>query len=190
MRPKYSPQAPRELWEGELTDHQAATLEQIALGKTTSEAAEALLVGEQTIKSNLTEVYAKLDVKNRVEVARWWWENVELVESRRSQLEVLANLRAYIEVERDVDERTVHVQDGVVLASWQERHRLHSDAPYIGCVFCRDQFYSRAEVERAILVQTSDVLDEEQVRTVVDEMTVAFDEYVARTLERIRDASS
>lgn len=182
----YPAQAPRELWSRWLTDRQAAAVEQVALGKSNIEAAEDLCVTQQTIKYHLTEAFLRIDVDSRLAAARWWWDNVELAEMRDNHRETVAGLRARLAVKHDVDERMVHFEDGATLASWVDVHRLHKD-PYVGCVFCRDQFYSRAEVERALAHFGG--VSPSVVKDAVDGMAVAVDEYVARTIERIRESS-
>lgn len=77
-----APLPPRELpeprhWRMVLSRPEAATLALVALGWSNREAALGLCVTEQTVKWRLAAVYEKLNVRNRVEAARWWWEHVE-----------------------------------------------------------------------------------------------------------------
>ena len=50
----------------------------IAKGRTNQEIAGELFISLGTVKSHLTSIQNKLDVRNRVEIAAWAWEN-ELV---------------------------------------------------------------------------------------------------------------
>jgi len=50
------------------TEHQIAQL--VADGKTNKEVAAALVVAERTVESALTQIYRKLDVRSRTELAR------------------------------------------------------------------------------------------------------------------------
>ena len=60
-----------------MTPRQAEVLELIAAGKETHEIAAELFICEQTVKYHIGELYANLNVRNRIELARWWWVNVE-----------------------------------------------------------------------------------------------------------------
>lgn len=53
--------------------------------------------------------------------------------------------RAELEVYRDQAKRLLMFDGGPELMSHVEMHRHHGDEPYIGCVFCRDQFCAVAE---------------------------------------------
>lgn len=47
----------------------------VARGRTNNEIAAELFVSLSTVKTHLTNIHAKLDARNRVEVAAWAWEN-------------------------------------------------------------------------------------------------------------------
>jgi DNA-binding NarL/FixJ family response regulator len=65
-------------WQGKLTSREAEVLEALAAGLMNGEIAEALGLTERTIKFHVTNVYMRLNVRNRVMAARWWWEHVEM----------------------------------------------------------------------------------------------------------------
>ena len=45
----------------------------IARGRTNNEIAGELFISLSTVKSHLTSIHNKLDVRNRVEIAAWAW---------------------------------------------------------------------------------------------------------------------
>ena len=45
----------------------------IAKGRTNNEIAAELFISLSTVKSHLTSIHNKLDVRNRVEIAAWAW---------------------------------------------------------------------------------------------------------------------
>ena len=54
----------------ELTPTERRVAELVAGGKTNKEVAAALVVAERTVESTLTQIYRKLDVRSRTELAR------------------------------------------------------------------------------------------------------------------------
>ena len=54
----------------ELTSTEQRIAELVAEGKTNKEVAATLVVAERTIESALTQIYRKLDVRSRTELAR------------------------------------------------------------------------------------------------------------------------
>jgi DNA-binding CsgD family transcriptional regulator len=55
---------------GDLTESERRVALLVAEGKTNREVATALFLGERTVASHLTHIYAKLDVRSRTELAR------------------------------------------------------------------------------------------------------------------------
>jgi DNA-binding CsgD family transcriptional regulator len=55
---------------GDLTESERRVAELVAEGKTNREVATTLFLGERTVASHLTHIYAKLDVRSRTELAR------------------------------------------------------------------------------------------------------------------------
>lgn len=55
---------------GELTAHELRIAELVSEGKTNKEVAAALFVTDRTVESALTQIYRKLDVRSRTELAR------------------------------------------------------------------------------------------------------------------------
>ena len=55
---------------GDLTESERRVAVLVAEGKTNREVATALFLGERTVASHLTHIYAKLDVRSRTELAR------------------------------------------------------------------------------------------------------------------------
>ena len=51
----------------ELTPRERDVLRQLALGRSNKEIAAALLIGEETVKSHVGGVFAKLQVENRAQ---------------------------------------------------------------------------------------------------------------------------
>ncbi|MCE7003853.1 response regulator transcription factor [Kibdelosporangium philippinense] len=56
-----------------LTERELGVVKLVALGKTNEEVADELYVTQATVKTHLANVYRKLGVRNRVEVAAWAW---------------------------------------------------------------------------------------------------------------------
>ena len=55
---------------GELTPTERRVAELVAEGKTNKEVAAILVVADRTVESALTQIYRKLDVRSRTEMAR------------------------------------------------------------------------------------------------------------------------
>jgi DNA-binding NarL/FixJ family response regulator len=55
---------------GELTPHERRIAELVRDGLTNKEVAAALFVSDRTVESALTQIYRKLDVRSRTELAR------------------------------------------------------------------------------------------------------------------------
>jgi DNA-binding CsgD family transcriptional regulator len=53
-----------------LTDAERRVAKLVAEGRTNREVASALFLGERTVASHLTRIYAKLGVRSRTELAR------------------------------------------------------------------------------------------------------------------------
>lgn len=51
--------------------------ELVAYGLATPEIATRLFVEGSTVKHHLGKAMRKTETRNRVEIARWWWEHVE-----------------------------------------------------------------------------------------------------------------
>lgn len=43
-------------------------------------------------------------------------------------------------LDADVRDRLIVFDGGPALMAWDQAHRHHADVPYIGCVFCQDEF--------------------------------------------------
>lgn len=77
MTPSYQPVAPSRLWRHALTPCVAAVTELVAYGLTNAEIAGRLFVEENTVKFHVSTAFARTETRNRVQLARWWWEAVE-----------------------------------------------------------------------------------------------------------------
>jgi DNA-binding NarL/FixJ family response regulator len=77
VTPSYQPVAPARLWRHTLTPCVAAVTELVSYGLSNPEIAGRLFVVESTVKSHVSTVFAKTETRNRVQLARWWWEHVE-----------------------------------------------------------------------------------------------------------------
>jgi NarL family two-component system response regulator LiaR len=64
---RMAPLADRSLQAERLTDREREVLELLADGKSTRQIADALIVGEETIKTHLGHIYQKLGVSDRVQ---------------------------------------------------------------------------------------------------------------------------
>ncbi|MEA3078415.1 MAG: hypothetical protein QOF60_3323 [Actinomycetota bacterium] len=64
---KVGPLAKRSLAADRLTDREQEVLERLAEGHSTRQIAQALLVGDETVKTHLTHIYQKLGVNDRVQ---------------------------------------------------------------------------------------------------------------------------
>jgi DNA-binding NarL/FixJ family response regulator len=62
--------------DGGLTPSERRIARLVAEGRTNKEVAAALVVAERTVESTLTQVYRKLDVRSRTELARRLTEDV------------------------------------------------------------------------------------------------------------------
>ena len=58
-----------------LSERELEVVRAIARGRTNQEIAAELFISLSTVKSHLSGIFAKLGVRNRVEVAAWAWEN-------------------------------------------------------------------------------------------------------------------
>ncbi len=58
-----------------LTEREIEVVRCLARGMTNAEIASALFVSLSTVKTHLANVQAKLDARNRVEIAAWAWES-------------------------------------------------------------------------------------------------------------------
>lgn len=58
-----------------LSERELDVVERVARGRTNNEIAEELFVAVSTVKSHLESVRAKINVRNRTEIAVWAWEN-------------------------------------------------------------------------------------------------------------------
>lgn len=58
-----------------LTERELDVVERVARGRTNNEIAEDLFVAVSTVKTHLESVRAKINVRNRVGIAVWAWEN-------------------------------------------------------------------------------------------------------------------
>ncbi|SHN35146.1 response regulator [Cryptosporangium aurantiacum] len=58
-----------------LTDRELEVVRAVARGRTNREIAAELFISLSTVKSHVSGIQAKLDVRNRVEIAAWAWEN-------------------------------------------------------------------------------------------------------------------
>jgi DNA-binding NarL/FixJ family response regulator len=60
---------------GPLSPRELEVVQAVARGRTNAEIAAELFVSLSTVKTHLTNVQAKLDARNRVEIAAWAWEH-------------------------------------------------------------------------------------------------------------------
>ena len=58
-----------------LSEREWRVLEQVALGKTNAQIAEALHVSANTVRFHLKNIFEKLHVANRTEATAWYFEN-------------------------------------------------------------------------------------------------------------------
>ncbi|MFH8406199.1 response regulator [Streptomyces sp. NPDC018019] len=58
-----------------LTDREQDVVRALARGRTNAEIAAELYVSLSTVKTHLANIQAKLDARNRVEIAAWAWES-------------------------------------------------------------------------------------------------------------------
>jgi len=65
------PAAPRS--RSQLSDRELQIARSVARGRTNAEIAAELFISLSTVKSHLTSIHNKLDVRNRVEIAAWAW---------------------------------------------------------------------------------------------------------------------
>jgi DNA-binding NarL/FixJ family response regulator len=68
----HPPAAPRHI---PLSERELDVVERVARGRTNNEIAEDLFLSVSTIKTHLESVRAKINVRNRVGIAVWAWEN-------------------------------------------------------------------------------------------------------------------
>lgn len=78
--------------------------------------------------------------------------------------------RAELEMLRDVAKRLIGFDGGAEVMPWVDAHRHHADEPYIGCVFCRDQFVpcDDAAVERAVQALAPYVWHDKDAREIIE----------------------
>lgn len=58
-----------------LTDREIEVIRAVAHGRTNQEVAAELFISLSTVKSHLSTIMSKLQLRNRVEIAAWAWEN-------------------------------------------------------------------------------------------------------------------
>jgi DNA-binding NarL/FixJ family response regulator len=58
-----------------ITERELELVRKVARGRTNREIAAELFVSVSTVKAHLTNIQTKLNLRNRVEVAAWAWEN-------------------------------------------------------------------------------------------------------------------
>jgi DNA-binding NarL/FixJ family response regulator len=58
-----------------LSQRETDVVRAIAAGRTNQEIATELFISVSTVKGHVTAVQAKLQMRNRVEIAAWAWEN-------------------------------------------------------------------------------------------------------------------
>ncbi|MFI5841906.1 response regulator [Catenuloplanes sp. NPDC051500] len=61
-----------------ITERELELVRKVARGRTNLEIAAELFVSVSTVKAHLTNIQTKLDLRNRVEVAAWAWENRQM----------------------------------------------------------------------------------------------------------------
>jgi DNA-binding NarL/FixJ family response regulator len=59
----------------QLSERELDVARSIAQGRTNQEIAAELFISLSTVKTHITRIQNKLDVRNRVEIAAWCWEN-------------------------------------------------------------------------------------------------------------------
>jgi len=67
-----------QLWRDTLTEREAEIVELVARGDPNKIISRDLGVSESTVKFYLSSAMVKVDVTNRVQLARWWWESIEM----------------------------------------------------------------------------------------------------------------
>ncbi|GAA2736306.1 response regulator transcription factor [Actinocorallia aurantiaca] len=67
--------APRRSPSSPLSDRELEVVRALARGRTNQEIAAELFISLSTVKSHLSGIQSKLQLRNRVEVAAWAWEN-------------------------------------------------------------------------------------------------------------------
>jgi DNA-binding NarL/FixJ family response regulator len=68
------PRPPVDVVPGDLSPRELEVARLVARGRTNAEIAETLMISLATVKTHLGNVQAKLDLRNRVEIAAWAWE--------------------------------------------------------------------------------------------------------------------
>ncbi|ASW57902.1 response regulator transcription factor [Plantactinospora sp. KBS50] len=58
-----------------LTDREIEVIRAVARGRTNQEVAAELFISLSTVKTHLSTIMSKLQLRNRVEIAAWAWEN-------------------------------------------------------------------------------------------------------------------
>ncbi|MFI6077696.1 response regulator [Actinoplanes sp. NPDC051343] len=69
-----SPPARTDVGESGLSPREIEVVKLTARGRTNAEVASELFISVGTVKTHLSSIHAKLDTRNRVEIAAWAWE--------------------------------------------------------------------------------------------------------------------
>lgn len=135
-------------------DPTSSLAEMVAAGAEDVSAASQLLKPERGPDGELYSAHAQAyELANRAVVqldlcvreASGLVARLDAVEAERDAA------RAEVEALSDFKDLLAFVDDAgqPVMKSWEQAHRHHKDEPYIGCVFCRDQFVKQARAESA-----------------------------------------
>jgi DNA-binding NarL/FixJ family response regulator len=73
LAPARRPAGPKPL--SVLSERELQIVASIAKGRTNQEIAAELFISLSTVKTHITRIQEKLDVRNRVEIAAWSWQN-------------------------------------------------------------------------------------------------------------------
>jgi DNA-binding NarL/FixJ family response regulator len=69
-----SPPARTDIGDSGLSPRELEVVKLTARGRTNAEIAQELFISVGTVKTHLSSIHAKLDTRNRVEIAAWAWE--------------------------------------------------------------------------------------------------------------------
>jgi DNA-binding NarL/FixJ family response regulator len=69
-----SPPAPTNFGDSGLSPRELDVVKLTARGRTNAEIAQELFISVGTVKTHLSSIHAKLNTRNRVEIAAWAWE--------------------------------------------------------------------------------------------------------------------